>query len=625
MTSISQAKIHYNDLGTPVSDAFDDVYFSNENGLAETLYVFLEQNGLPKRWHEHPRTTFHVMETGFGTGLNFLVCWRAFSQYLHDHPSARCQRLHFSTFEKYPLSRKDLQQSLLQWPELAEFSAQLLAKYPPALAGCHRLQWFDGRITLDLWLGDVHDNMPQIQQSQFVDAWFLDGFAPSKNPEMWQDCLWHGMQRLSHPTATVATFTSAGVVRRGLQTAGFTVSKVKGFGRKREMAVGYRHPPFLASETPSAPVWLIGGGIASLLLAERLVQRGIEVHLICQDPKVGQAASHNAQGAFYPQLQSALTPMSALHLHAFSFAGRYYPELQQRVAFPASFCGVLQLATSAQTDTRQQKMQQQPWPEAMFQFVDAQTASELAGLTLHHRGVYFDKGGWIAPQALCLALHQYLQASSRCHFHFNCELQALTPTDQGWQLHTSSGLISAAQVVLTNGIGLAQLPQTQHLPMGKVRGQVSHIKASGLSELKTVLCHQGYLTPATEHEGTRFHSLGATFDRADPSPIVKPEDDDVNIQQAQAVFAQPDWLTDTRIVGHKAGVRSTVLDHVPLVGELEPSLYVLGGFGARGLLFAPLLAEELAAELEQAPRPMATAMRQLVDVQRFASRKHAAS
>ena len=138
MQVIKSAQIHYNDQGTPVSDLFDDVYFSNESGLEETRYVFLQQNGLPERWAQHQARFFHIIETGFGTGLNFLLAWQLFRLHRQQQPTALCQRLYFSTFEKYPLQLADLRQALQRWPTLAELAQQLLAQYPVALPGCHQ-------------------------------------------------------------------------------------------------------------------------------------------------------------------------------------------------------------------------------------------------------------------------------------------------------------------------------------------------------------------------------------------------------------------------------------------------------------------------------------------------------
>jgi len=647
MTTIQSARLHYNEQGTPVSDVFDDVYFSNDSGLHETLYVFVTQNGLPERFQTHRRRQFHVMETGFGTGLNFLVLWREFVTSLEQAPHRLCQQLHFSTFEKFPLSHSDLQQALQQWPELAPYSAQLLAQYPTIfLPGCQRLRFANGQITLDLWLGDVHDNLPLVSVQNKVDAWFLDGFAPSKNPDMWQDTLWQGMARLSHAGTSVATFTSAGIVRRGIASAGFVVKKIKGFGKKREMAVACMPAadgqllhtwPFSTEGTndegtlslaptafdasPKTEVTIVGGGLASLLLASSLIERGARVHLLCADPSVGHGASHNRQGALYPQLQYRMTPSSQLHLHAFVFAQRRYRELFERLDVAHDFCGVLQLACNEQLMQRQAKITAcDEFPKGLWQAVDAKDASDIAGVALPFSGFYFPDGGWIAPQQLCQQLLSHLQTSADFRVELNCQVQRMWHDSvDGWQLETSTGDVTAQRLVLCVGHQLPLWPEAAHLPMNQVRGQVSHVQANGLANLRTVLCHQGYITPYDLVRGIDEACVGASFDRDCALPVLKPADDVFNLELVQQVFSKPLWFADATVQSAKAGVRSTVRDHLPVVGRLAPQLYLLGGLGARGLLFAPLLAEQLAAELCMQAQPLSHTLASLVDVARFAS------
>lgn len=238
--AIQTAMLIWNEQGTPVSKQFNDVYFSNQNGLEETRYVFLNGNRLPQRFANHPRPLFIVAETGFGTGLNFLALCQAFADFRQALPDARLQRLHFISFEKFPLRQADLAAAHGCWPQLAPYAEELRAQWPLPLPGCHRLLLSAGRITLDLWFGDINTLLAHVDASidNQVDAWFLDGFAPSKNPDMWTDQLFSAMARFARPEGSFATFTAAGFVRRGLQQAGFRVSRCKGFGQKREMLAG---------------------------------------------------------------------------------------------------------------------------------------------------------------------------------------------------------------------------------------------------------------------------------------------------------------------------------------------------------------------------------------------------
>ena len=214
----------------PYSTQFEDVYFSSDNGLQETEYVFLQGNRLADRWQHLPTQHFTLIETGFGTGLNFLCSCQL---WLETAPSDAT--LHFISVEKYPLALPDIKAALDLWPGLTPYKQAFLAHYPAILSG-ESISIFNGRIRLTLLIGDAVAQLTTLKVQ--ADAWLLDGFAPAKNPEMWQPALFSNMARLSHAGTTFATFTSAGDVRRSLIAVGFKVQKRPGFGRKREMLIG---------------------------------------------------------------------------------------------------------------------------------------------------------------------------------------------------------------------------------------------------------------------------------------------------------------------------------------------------------------------------------------------------
>lgn len=215
------AEIGWNPDGVPVSRRFDDPYFSLENGLAETRHVFLDGNDLPARF----APGFHIAELGFGTGLNFLTAWAAWRQAGIAGP------LRFTSFEAFPMTGADMGLALSAFPELAPLSDELIAAWTP---GARNLR-LDGA-DLTVIQGDARQSLPEWQDK--ADAWFLDGFAPAKNPEMWTDALMAEVARHTAPGGTCATYTAAGFVRRALAQAGFTVERRPGFGRKRHMTAG---------------------------------------------------------------------------------------------------------------------------------------------------------------------------------------------------------------------------------------------------------------------------------------------------------------------------------------------------------------------------------------------------
>jgi tRNA 5-methylaminomethyl-2-thiouridine biosynthesis bifunctional protein len=215
----------------PYSIDFEDIYFNSEDGLQETEYVFIEHNQLKKRFSALESATFTIIETGFGTGLNFLA---AAAHWLALAPLNTT--LHYISIEKFPLKLDDMRRAHETWPQFAEVSREFLLHYANLKVGNNQINMAGSRIDINLCVGDVLLALPQV--TQIADAWFLDGFAPAKNTDMWTSEVFAHMTRLSKSDTTFATFTSAGTVRRGLRAAGFQTNKNAGFGKKREMLSG---------------------------------------------------------------------------------------------------------------------------------------------------------------------------------------------------------------------------------------------------------------------------------------------------------------------------------------------------------------------------------------------------
>ena len=218
-------------LCQPYSLDFNDVYYNTNDGLQETEHVFIAYNQLAQRFSNPDLSEFSIIETGFGTGLNFLV---VSALWLKIAPKNAI--LHYIGIEKLPLRLIDLTRAHAMWSQFANISRELLQAYSNIKAGNNVFSIATGRIQLGMQADDIMLALPQ--QFKQVDAWLLDGFSPAKNPAMWTDEVFAQMARLSKTGTTFATFTSAGHVRRGLQMAGFVVNKHTGFGKKQEMMSG---------------------------------------------------------------------------------------------------------------------------------------------------------------------------------------------------------------------------------------------------------------------------------------------------------------------------------------------------------------------------------------------------
>lgn len=652
-TSLHHARLDWNEAGTPVSSEFGDVYFSNDNGLSETRYVFLQQNRLPARFSHHDSDIFVIGETGFGTGLNFLATMAAF---LEQAPqTGNGSRLHFISFEKYPLTQADLRKALAAWPELAHLNQDLIAQWPLPVCGCHRLIFAGGRIRLDLWLGDIKEMLPQVPHpaTGLVDAWYLDGFSPAKNPEMWTQDLFDGLARLARPQATIATFTCAGFVRRGLIAAGFAMQKVKGHGSKREMLAGERAdklpqqtiaPCYARPAGRAGEVLIIGGGIASAMTALSLVERGRKVTLLCQDDEPAGGASGNRQGALYPLLNGEHDALSRFYSLAFGFARSRLLALAERHPVAFSLCGVTQLGYDDKSAAKLTKMAQGPFPPELMQVLSEPEVEQVVGLPCGHGGVSYPLGGWLCPADLTRAAILEAQAGGLLEVLFNTRVATVTEQADGWQIESCDGRRwQSPTLVVAAGHQLPALIPFAELPLYPVRGQVSHVPTSAsLSRLNTVLCYDGYLTPANEGQ----HCIGASYGRNQTDLAFRAEEQTQNRARLQACLPQQRWPSEVDVSGNQArvGVRSASRDHLPVAGPvarlaaladhnlkapvdqqsplpLYPGLYVLGALGSRGLCSAPLCGELLASEICGDPLPLAADLLEALHPARYWVRK----
>lgn len=640
--------------GQPYSQRFDDVYFSRASGLDETRHVFLEQNNLPARFTAlEGLDSFVIGETGFGTGLNFLAAWQCFCQ---NAPT--CGQLHFFSVEKYPLSPADLARALGMWPELGRYSQALIQQYGTLTAGGHRFVFDDGRVTLTLLVGDVLECFPQWEAQ--VDAWFLDGFSPAKNPEMWLPELFQQMARLSAQNATFATFTSAGAVRRGLVEAGFNVEKVPGHGVKREMSCGQLmtqpepewQAPWYGRPTQSYQeknAIVVGGGIAGAATAASLAGRGWHVTLLERHSALAQAGSGNAQGILYAKLSPHFTPQTWLVLAGLAYTVRTLKRLLPPDDLTWQQSGVLQLAYDQDEQKRQQGLAAAGFPAEFLRSVNQQEASELAGIALEQGGLFFSEAGWVNPPALVEALSRHPNITVRLSSSV-IEL-AYNPSDQTWMADGENGPLAIGDAVILAGAQeTTYFDSTAHLPIKKIRGQVTHLPQTEAStQLKTTLCGEGYIAPARLNE----HSLGATFnfDREDLDLCEQEHADNLAMlaKLSPALFdALQAEQTDTKNLGGRAAFRATSPDYLPMVGPVAhprqlaavyaalgndatlkldmeapwvPGLYVNAAHGSRGLLTAPIAGEILAAYLNREPFPVSRALREALHPNRFTVRK----
>ncbi|MDW5285497.1 bifunctional tRNA (5-methylaminomethyl-2-thiouridine)(34)-methyltransferase MnmD/FAD-dependent 5-carboxymethylaminomethyl-2-thiouridine(34) oxidoreductase MnmC [Alteromonas macleodii] len=675
------AQVHFNESGTPVADHFNDVYFSNDSGIDETQHVFVAGNDLAERWQQWPNPTFVIAETGFGTGLNFLVAMRAFNEFRAANPDHPLKRLYFITTEKFPLPQQDMQRALEAFPTLKDEAEALVSLYPMGLEGCHRLHFDNHSTTLDLWIGDVHELLPQWHSpvNGLIDAWFLDGFAPSKNPDMWTDALFSQMARLSKTGTTFGTFTAAGIVKRGLAGVGFTIKKRNGFGRKRDMLTGvfdqdnenvqhklrlpagpyYRYANDSLDKTSKVAV--VGSGLAAATACLALVKRGISTTLYFDGDTLASGASGNPQGGFYPQLHSEASIASRIQAHSFLYARQAYDHTIEHAKacgladVAHDFCGVIQLSFNDKVAERQNKLAAADvWPEALIKPVDSKEVSDIANLALPYSGLYIGLGGWLSPPQLVTAMIEEALQSGKLELkpnHTYVSHEAVETTKQRVQIRfnfdsaESEEVITADHLILALGAGAVNASDFNSLSLRPVRGQVEAIPTQmPIEQLNTVLCHKGYMTPVFEGR----HALGSTYVKNDLSTDVRGDETEMNLATHEQALASTDIVQALQHDGKaRAATRLGSPDHQPVVGALHnfdslkehytmlgvgkpltsapvlPSSVVstLTCLGSRGLTTAPLMAEVLVSSLCKEPLPLSNELLNAVNTSRFMTRE----
>ncbi len=537
----------------PRSAQFDDVYFSAHDGAEETKHVFLDGNNLPARWQGRDR--FTIAETGFGTGLNFLLAWELFDKTASPHAF-----LDFISVEKYPLEARVIRDGLSPWAQrLSPYLDKMIAQYPMRVPGFHRIV-FDNRVALTLIFDDVHKALPEITAD--VDAWFLDGFSPAKNPDMWSEDVFSNMARLSHQGTSFATFTSAGFVKRGLQAAGFEVEKIKGFARKREMLVGrYVGDKKENSFVKPEKVFIHGGGLAGGAVAYVLKQYGLNP--VVYDPHgIASGASGNSVGLINPRFTAFRTPESDFYTAGFSQTVRTFSGFSD---IDYARCGSLHLVTDDDKQKRfERTIENWAWQDGHMQMLSAAQATDIAGIPIKHAALYLPESAQVNVQKLCQA---YLK---------DIEIVQEKP-ERAEGVH-----------ILAMGAACVDHPSFANIPIHTVRGQVTQVGATDISRnIRANICYGGYIAAARADA----HVVGSTFQKWLTHTDILVQDDIDNIGKLQNTLGD---MGNISVIGHRAALRVAAKDRFPVAGELDAGEYVSAAHGSHGIVSSLMTAHLLA-------------------------------
>ncbi len=608
---------------------FDDIYFHPRHGAEESQYVYLEGNHLDRRWQAlaKDQSTFVIGETGFGTGLNFLATWdlwrKTSVKHLKDQPK---QTLYYYVTELFPLTRKALTKVLAHYNPYPELAEQLLEQYPDSISGDYLLE-FDCEqfrsVKLIFLFGDSCDGLERMEfypnvstaGTLKVDAWFLDGFSPPRNPDMWCDQLFSLIARHSGLRTTAATFSVARHVREQLESVGFKINKLPGFGSKREMLSADFKPKLPGSSveqttvnnrnittspcyfrhfsiprnTDNKQVLVIGAGIAGCCIAYKLANRGWQVKLAFAEKTVASAASGNYRAVLYARTAQQRSSLSDFHEASFHYAVNFYRSLED-AELASGLNGMIKL------DEQLSKAFLADNPELNSRRnVTLSEVEAIAGLASKRGGIYYPHSGWLNPTSICSALstHPNIELSA------NTSITGLSRDNNRWKVQTqTTASISSDIVVIAAGQQSASFAQTHWLPLKAIRGQTTQLPSTMASEkLNIAICSQGYITPvrsrknelqiigkkpplsSNDNDAEYFHEIGASYNLNDLSTEINSEDNVDNIDRlidclaANSPFAEE--LTQIRqqqssgkSLNARVGFRCVSPDYLPLVGPV---------------------------------------------------------
>jgi len=622
--------------GVPYSARYDDVYHPRGGALEQARHVFLHGSGLPARWARRHR--FVVLETGFGLGNNFLATWDAWRR---DADACGC--LHVVSIEAQPLPRDDLRR-VPRDPALQPLADRLADAWPPLTPDLHRLEFEGGRVQLLLAFGDVRTVLRELVAQ--VDAFFLDGFAPAKNPQMWEPRVFKAMARLAAPDATVATWTAARAVRDGLAAAGFEVRAAPGQGGKRDITLARFAPRFTPrgpapgrpAPRPPGEALVVGGGLAGCASAWALAQHGWRCTVLDRHPGPAAETSGNPAGIFHGIVHGDDGTHAAFYRAAALEAERRIREALADDPAVGAVDGLLRLETGGDDATAMQAtLDRLGLPPDYARALDPAAASERAGIALGHPAWLLPGGGWARPAALAAWLLR--RAGARARWRGGVDADALRRAGDRWELLDASGRVvaDADTVVLANGADALRLLGAPGWPVQRVRGQISRVAASLLPAAPRLpVAGAGYAMPPADGHVV----FGATAQPGDEDPTVREADHRANLAQLAVLLGTPLDIPMQALEG-RTSWRAVSDDRLPIVGAVpaadaarrpgarldqprlvarEAGLFVIAALGYRGIGVCTLAAQVLASAVSGAPSPVDARLLDALDPARFVSR-----
>lgn len=621
--AVPYANIDWSDGAVPFSTEHQDRYYSAENGLEESLYVFLKLNDIASRLQQKKK--FVIAELGFGTGLNFLATLQCAKQ--NARPGSH---LTFISFEKQPLTTADLKIAHAPFSTL-QYPAEILRSRTEHLhCGINVIPFPEYNVSLLLAIGPVAVYLPEM--SFTADAWYLDGFAPARNNSMWSPAILNAVAEHSDPGTTCSTFTAARAVREALTSAGFLVQKVPGWGKKRDsLRADFKPEKTQQPQTHSIPrrAAIIGAGIAGCSVAHALARHGVTATIFETGSTVASGASGNPAGMAKADFSAVPDARAELSIAGFA----YLKNICQSMLLPAEFydfSGIFRSPRYGRLERLLDRLSELSPDPRWLQLISAAAARERTGLKSCEDGLLYPNAGWINPVQLCK------QLAGTTEIRYNSPIQAVTTHAAGIQILLENGnkLTDYDAVILANGYEAEKVLGQKIHGMSHNFGQLLSFSEPPWPKPRIPVIGPGYALAT----GPTLH-IGATYEHNDTTETTMSKREE--LLYAMEHYLNYEGLTQNKEYTVRRSVRCNSADRLPLVGHWvtetagaeyysrlnadadvprrEPSaqIFICTAFGSKGIVFAPFCGEIIGALLCNAPVPVTVKNQNTLRADRF--------
>lgn len=563
---------------TLFSEEFDDLYSSAKGAVAECNHVFIKGNNLNERFENlGENSKFYIGEIGFGIGINFLTTCKSWL----DHTKQN-QVLEFYSFDKYLFRLSDFKTLNVSCPDLKEYISELERNYPRNIQGAQKISLFGGRIILNLIIGEIDNTQEYIKLMDKVDAWYFDGFSPSKNPDLWSIKLFKCIHKSCHENTTFSTYTSSGLVKNNLTESGFNHSRAMGFSDKRHMLKGTVDTQ-LKKNTSNTKVAVIGSGIAGCVLSYTLAKKGIEVDLYEKSDSICSGASSHELLVTYPRLSAHDTAFGSFTLHSYIFATNFYKQLKTDTWKKT---GVIILNHDAATEKRQSSLLEKRADGEIYRYIDPDEASEISGIDIKLNGLIYEDAGYILPEEMC----KFLIESPKINIFTSSHIKSIKKNREVFNLNIGEKKFEYQNVCVCAGSETANIVDIDGISIK--RGQVTHIESlDNISRIKLPICAKGYISPRVNN----IHLVGSSYSDSEDTDLSE-EEHLYNLNNLKLVIDE-----EMNVITGQTGHRAVSKDHMPVVG-MKDGIYINTCHGSRASVTAPISAEIIASMIvDEAP------------------------